>query len=311
MSAQAVLFDVPGPRARRRQTLAGLAGILVVLATLGLVVWQLREQLTWDKFQPFLDPVTWTAYVIPGLVGTLVAAGISVLLATVLGFLLGLGRLSHLAVVRWVTSAVVEFFRSVPVLVMMVFAWAIYMFNGLFEGDTLPLMGVITGLTVYNACVIAELLRAGVHGLPKGQREAGLALGLTRGQTLTQILVPQAVTAMLPSLLSQLVVILKDTALGYMISYPELLNRLGTLSSNKGNLIAAYVIGALIFIVINYLLTTLAGTLQRRVRRRSAARPEPVFGNLAAPPANDTELYTDTHHFETDDERDARLRTPR
>lgn len=305
---QAVLFDIPGPRARRRQNIAGAIGVLLVLAVVGAIAWALRAQLTWTKFQPFVEGVTWSAYIIPGLLATLQAAVISVLLATVFGFLLGFGRLSHIGVVRWACSIWVEFFRSVPVLVMMATANAVFLFNGVFSGDTLPLMGVITGLTLYNSSVIAELLRAGVHGLPKGQREAGLALGLTRGQTMTQILLPQAVTAMLPSLVSQLVVILKDTALGFWISYPELLNRLGILAANKGNLIAAYLVGALLFILLNWLLTRCAAVLEKRTRRRSAARPERVYGNLAAPPDPDGELYTDTHHFESADEHERRTK---
>lgn len=308
MSAQAVLFDIPGPKARRRQTIAAAIGVLLLVGMLGLVGYQLRAQLTWEMFRPFSEGETWTAYVIPGIVGTLKAAAISVAAAVVLGFLLGMGRLSHVGALRWMVSAFVEFFRSVPVLVMMLAGYYIFMYNGLFEGDALALMGVVTGLTIYNSCVIAELLRAGVHSLPGGQREAALAIGLSRRQTLTTVLLPQAVTAMLPSLVSQLVVILKDTALGYMISYPELLNRIGTLSSVQGNIIAAFLVAAVIFIIINWLLTQLAGLLEKRMRRRSAGRPEVVFGNLAAPPGADIELYTDTHQFESDDEFDRRTK---
>jgi glutamate transport system permease protein len=139
------------------------------------------------------------------------------LLAGVFGVLFGMGRLSPNPVIRWIATVVVEFFRSVPVLVMMFFTFYFVSYNFASEtlpANTFPLVAVITGLTLYNGSVVAELIRSGVGSLPKGQTEAGLAIGLTRGQTLRTILLPQAITAMLPALVGQLVVVLKDTALG-------------------------------------------------------------------------------------------------
>ena len=209
-------------------------------------------------WSPFLDPASWTAYLIPGLIGTLIAAAISVVLAIVFGILLGMGRLSQLKVLRIVCGAFVEFFRAVPVLMMMLFAYYFGLFVLQISGDALPLFGVIVGLTFYNSCVIAELVRSGVHSLPKGQREAGWAIGLTPTQTLTSVLLPQAITAMLPSIISQLVVILKDSALGYNIAYLELLRQGQNLATFKGNLIPTLIVLALIYIVINYGLTRIA-----------------------------------------------------
>ncbi len=95
--------------------------------------------------------------------GTLTAAAVSIALALVLGFLLGVGRLSRHTGIRWVSSVIVEFFRAVPVLIMMIFAYFLYAFYDVFPAQYLALAGVITGLTLYNGAVIAEIVRAGVR----------------------------------------------------------------------------------------------------------------------------------------------------
>jgi glutamate transport system permease protein len=285
MSAQAVLFDVPGPRARRTYRIVGAVAILALLGLVALIIRGLANpadnQLTAEKWGPFLDPVTWTAYLVPGLLNTLKAAAIAVVLSLVLGLLLGVGRLSTVRVLRVVCGAFVEFFRSVPVLVMMIFSYYFGVFVLGIVGDAASLFGVVAGLTLYNSSVIAELIRSGVFSLPRGQREAGLALGLTPSQTMSTILLPQAVTAMLPSLLSQLVVILKDTALGYIINYSELIRGGQNLSTNYGNLIPAFLVLAAMFIVINYALTAVARLVERRLQRSAKGGP-PVHPELTS-----------------------------
>ncbi len=224
MSAS-ILFDAPGPKARARQRVIAVIGGLVMLAFVAFALWKLWEKgnLEPAKWTPFLTGEIWTAYLIPGLLNTLKAAAISIVLAGIFGVIFGMGRLSPNKAIRWVSTIVVEFFRSVPVLVMMIAAFSLYAFQVKMDPDYTPLAAVVTGLTLYNGSVVAELLRSGVGSLPKGQAEAGLSIGLTGGQTLRSIQLPQAVTAMLPALVSQLVVVLKDTAIGTIITYPELL----------------------------------------------------------------------------------------
>jgi len=194
------------------------------------------------------------------------------------------GRLSQVRLVRIVCGALVEFLRSVPVLVMMVFAYYFGIFVLGIIGDGSSLFGVVTGLTLYNSAVIAELIRSGVHSLPRGQREAGLAIGLSPGQTLRAVLLPQAVTAMLPSLLSQLVVILKDTALGYIITYSELIRAGQNVATFFGNLIPMFIVLAVIFILINYSLTFVARLVERRLQRSAKGGPpvDPTLASAAA-----------------------------
>ena len=296
MSAEvSVLFDAPGPRARLRHNVIAIVGGLAIAVLLFLLVRALaaKGQFTAAKWSPFLEPATWTAYLLPGLRGTLVAAFFSIILAIVFGILLGMGRLSQLSGVRWACGIFVEFFRAVPVLMMMLFAYYVFLFGFQISGSLLSLYGVIAGLTFYNSSVIAELIRSGVGALPNGQREAGLSIGLTPFQTLRMVLLPQAITLMLPSIVSQMVVILKDSALGFLILYEELVRAGQTLASARGNLIPTFIVIAAIFIVINYLLTLLARYLERRLqtaRRGPKAPPaDPMLNPALAPAIGATE----------------------
>ncbi|HEY5848819.1 MAG TPA: amino acid ABC transporter permease [Microlunatus sp.] len=288
-----VLFDAPGPKARALYRVIAVIGVVILLGIIALVIRGLanpdNNQLTAEKWVPFVEAESWTAYLIPGLIGTLQAAAISVVLAIILGLILGMGRLSEVRVLRIASGAFVEFFRAVPVLVMMFFAYYFGLYILKISGSQLPLFGVVVGLTFYNASVIAELIRSGVGSLPRGQREAGLAVGMTPTQTLTAVLLPQAVTAMLPSIISQLVVILKDSALGYAINYLELLRAGQNLATFRGNLIPTLIVLAAIYIVINYGLTKLASAVEQRLRTGKrgirAQPPDPLETGGGAPGA--------------------------
>ncbi len=270
MSVQAVLFDLPGPKARARHRVLSLIGGVLIAAVVGAILWLLRNELTPQMWAPFLDPESWSAVILPGFIATIAAAAVSVVTAGLLGVVLGLGRLAQTTWISWASGIFVEFFRSVPVLLMMIFSYYAFIFSGVLTGPAASLAGVVTGLTLYNASVIAELVRSGVHSLPKGQTEAGLAIGLTPQQTLRTILLPQAIRAMLPALVSQLIVVLKDTALGYIITYPELLQSAERLSARFGNLFVAYIVVALIFIAINWALSVLATKIEGYVATRQA-----------------------------------------
>ena len=276
MSTQAVLFDAPGPKARVRHRILTVVGILIAIAIAYVVIQKFNEagQLKAFMWEPFVtDPAVWTNYLIPGLKGTFTAAGISIVLAVIFGLLFGMGRLSPVGPVRWFCGVIVEFFRAVPVLLMMVFAYFGYFAtSNLVPNVHAPLAAVVTALTLYNGAVIAELVRSGVHGLPKGQAEAGLSVGLSPGQVLRSIQLPQALTAMLPALVGQLVVVLKDSALGYGITYLELLTWSKTLGSAYANTVPAYIVAGILFVIINYTLTKLAVYLEGRLKKRRAKK---------------------------------------
>jgi glutamate transport system permease protein len=272
-----VLFDAPGPRARVRNHVISAITAVVTLLVLWVVYSRLeaKGQLDAAKWKPFLTSNLWVTYVLPGVQGTLTAAAVSIVLALALGFVLGVGRLSTHNVIRWVCSVFVEFFRAVPVLIMMIFAYFLYATYDVFPSKHLALAGVITGLTLYNGAVIAEIVRAGVNALPRGQSEAASALGLRWGQTMRSILLPQAVTSMLPVLISQLVVVLKDTAIGYQITFLEMVRQGTNVGSAYGNYIPALIVIALLMISVNFSLSAFAVWLEGRMRR-SRRGPAPL-----------------------------------
>ncbi|WP_410536052.1 amino acid ABC transporter permease [Streptomyces sp. KL2] len=297
MSDLSVLYDAPGPRAKARN----LVYSAVFLVLLGLVLWWVldtmagKNQLAAEKWSPFVtDSRVWTTYLIPGLLNTLKAAVLAIVIALPLGALLGIGRLSEH---RWVSrpvGTVVEFFRAIPVLLMMVFANQAYAQFTDIDSEVRPLYAVVTGLVLYNASVIAEIVRAGILSLPSGQTDAAKAIGMRKSQIMIYVLLPQAVTAMLPALVSQLVVIVKDTALGgAVLGYAELLNQTRVITANYGaNTIAALTVIALIFIVLNFLLTSFASWLEGRLRRGKRSTGAVLHGGA------DTEMEFDEPHIE-------------
>ncbi|WP_219418068.1 amino acid ABC transporter permease [Pseudonocardia nigra] len=281
----AVLYDVPGPSAKRRYLTGSIVAGVVLLAVLAVVIARLaaQDQFTAEKWSALVNPTdsdfvqVW-ALLANGLQNTLVAAALAMVLSLVIGTVLAVIRLTSAPWYRWAVVGVVELFRGLPVVVLIFFASRVLPEIGV----DLPIMWfLVIGLTAYNSVIIAEIVRAGVNSLPAGQREAALAVGMTRGQTLRLILLPQAFRVMLPTLISQLVVILKDTALGFIISYPELLQTGQIIIQNLDNPIPMYFTIALIFIAINYALSKLAEYMERRLSRARRTPAGPPGKTLA------------------------------
>lgn len=274
MSAQSVLFDALGPRGKRTATIINIVGAALLVLSVVFLLIKLNDagQLAGNLWSSALSANAWTNYYLPGLQNTLISALYAVVLALLFGLLFGVGRLSSNRAIRWFCGLVVEFFRAVPVLIMMVAAAAIGYLIGL-DRTIVPLVAVVVALTLYNGSVIAELVRSGVHGLPKGQREAGLAVGMTRAQSIRSIELPQALIAMLPSLVSQFVVILKDSALGQLILYSELLRSARLLGSGAPfPILQTLFVAAVIFIALNFLLGWIAQRLAKRLGSRTSGR---------------------------------------
>ena len=281
-----VLYDHPGPRARRLNLiLTVLFGLLLALGIWWVIaILHGKGQLDWEKWRPFVQGRTWTTYLLPGLFKTLEAAAISVAIALPLGAVLGIARLSEHAWLRWPAGVFVEFFRSVPVLILMLFAFTLWF--TVFSAAS-PLAGVVIGLVLYNGAVLAEVVRAGILSLPKGQTEAAQAIGLTRTQTMLSILLPQAITVMLPAVISQLVVVVKDTALGgILVGFVELRRAASTSATYYKNLLPTYVVIALIYILLNLALAWSASVVERRLRTRGTGSAggavAPGLGAVAA-----------------------------
>jgi len=281
MSSPTVLFDIPGPRARRRHRIGTFVGGLVVLALIGLALWRLGSN-------GQLDPARWAVLFDPNsgvpqafgnaLVNTLQVAAVAMVAATLLGALLAVGRLSDHRWMRTPVTLVIEFFRAVPLLILILFCLLYLPTIGL-EID--PFGALALGLTLYNMAVLAEIFRAGILSVDRGQREAASALGMRKYQVMTLVLLPQAVRRMLPVLIAQLVVLLKDSSLGFIVGYFELLRQARSLveffNFKFGDIYTfqLYVAAALIYIGINLVLSWLARAIERRTRRNKKAAATP------------------------------------
>ncbi len=307
MSAQQLLFDAAGPAARRRHLAYGAVGAVLIAAVLFVALRAMADngQFEAAKWSPFLSSSSWEFYLLPGLISTLKAAAVAIVLSMAFGIALAMARMSDLPALRWAASIFVEFFRSVPVLIMMIFAWTMLVKNealssaaasvGISSADV-TFVAVVVGLVLYNASVICEVVRSGVTSLPSGQREAGLSIGLSSSQVRRAILVPQALTAMLPALVSQIIVITKDSALGYVITYPELISRTRQLGSAESNTFVAYLVAAAIFILINYSLSKLAEWVEARQRRKGhTAGPVGSAETITQPPPGAAERLDGAH----------------
>ncbi|GAB3419604.1 amino acid ABC transporter permease [Flindersiella endophytica] len=223
-----------------------------------------NEQITPDKWE-FLGDPEWLVAIGIGITQTLTAAGIAIVLSVVFGLVFAIGRISDRAIFRWPSMAVVEFFRAVPLVLLILFIFLAF-------GTTTERLGaLVLALMLYNGSVLAEVFRAGLNAVPRGQSEAAYALGLRKTQVVLLILAPQAITTMLPAIISQCVVALKDTALGYIISTEQLSSTIKLLYADEDNPFVAGIVAAAIYIAINYALSKLAQWLESRQRRKGKA----------------------------------------
>ena len=266
-----VLYDAPGPKARRRARILSAVSVVVFAGIAVLIGLRLHEtgQFEADRWSPLywpLDesfPTVWRRIGL-GLATTLLAAALAITFSLVLGTALTVTRLMLGRTARFPLVVVAEILRGSPVVLLIFFAWRVLPQAGI---ELSLLWYLVIGLTAYNFVVIGEILRAGVAALPRGQREAGLAIGLSPRRTLMMIQLPQAFRLMLPALISQLVVIVKDTSLAaiVLIGPQELLKVGSQLAEFFRNPLQAYLLIAVIYILVNSLLGRVAVIAERRL----------------------------------------------
>lgn len=257
-----VLYEEAGPRTRARHRLYSVLASLLLLALGAGLLWRMYSegQLEYDLWEPFVTPAYMIA-ILEGLWETLQMALLSIVFAIVFGLVFGVGKLSDHLWVRWPSWVVVEFFRAVPVLLLMVFIFLAY---GIGDGFG-SYWSVVFALTLYNGSVLAEVFRAGINAVPKGQSEAAYAIGMRKTQVMNIVLLPQAVKIMLPAIISQMVVALKDTSLGYYIVAPGLTAVGKAVYTQFNNQFQTVIVIAAIYIVANLALTGVAHMVQNRI----------------------------------------------
>ncbi|MGI8625932.1 MAG: amino acid ABC transporter permease [Geodermatophilaceae bacterium] len=274
-----ILYDNPGPKARRRILLGTIVGIALILGLIAYVLIKLagNGQLEGQRWAVLFDPRSSVPqFLLNGLLATLQVAALGMVLATALGALLAFGRLSDHRWVRIPVVTFIEFFRAVPLLVVI---FAAFLLPPSFGLPISAYAALVVGLTLYNGAVIAEIIRAGILSIDRGQSEAAYGIGMRKWQVMTFILLPQAIRRMLPVLIAQLVVLLKDSSLGFIIGYLELLRSARSLVEffrvDFGDQYSfqIYVAAALVYIAVNVILSVFARWLDKRLAR-SKKSPE-------------------------------------
>ncbi|WP_072415445.1 amino acid ABC transporter permease [Collinsella phocaeensis] len=262
-SIRDALYEAPGPRTRRRMHVATAVSAVLVLMGIAAIVRQfyVTGQLA-PRYWSFLTrPTTW-AFLLQGFRGTVSVALVAGAIALVLGLLLMLGRMSSIRALSAACRGVIDFFRGVPSLLLIYFFFLVVPQYGIklssFWMITLPVALAASG-------VLAEVLRAGVNAVPAGQVEAARSIGMRPAQIMRTVILPQAVHFVIPSLISQLVVVVKDTTVAYVVSYPDLMQNARVLITNYDALVSMYLTVALVYILLNYAINKLSGIVARRM----------------------------------------------
>lgn len=256
LSIKDALFEEPGPKARARIRIATVISLMALSALLVLMVRQfyITGQLESRYWSFFLKFTTWR-FLGMGLLGTVEAATIGGILALLVGFILMLGRLSKFKALNAVSIVIIEFTRGVPTLLFIYFFFLVVPQFGI---KMTALWKVVIPVALSACGIVAEVLRSGVNAVPKGQREAAISLGLSEGSTFIKVILPQAIRYVIPALISELVIVVKDTTFAYVVSFPDLMQNAKVLISNYDALLPVYLVVAIIYIIINYLLNRLS-----------------------------------------------------
>ena len=298
MTQNSVLFDAPGPRAR---VISHIVSAVTILAVVAVAAWAfmilnapresggitLPGMFDASRWNIFTDAQVWGS-IGTGVWNTLRAAAVAAVGAVALGIAFALMRSSTLVWVSKPITVLQEFLRGMPVLLMMLFI--------LLVAATSPFWAVVFALVLYNGTIIGEALRAGLVSLPRGQREAALSVGMGVFQSKMLVEFPQAFRQMLPIIVAQLVVLLKDTSLGYIVGYQELIrNNMVYLANYYGNryLFSLFVVTLLIYIAINLALSFFARWLSARSASGSGGRKrgrKPLPAQILARQGTDTQM---------------------
>lgn len=266
------LFEAPGPKTKRKILIGTVISSIAIAAILVWVVLRLYQMGQFDaSYWYFFGQWSTWRFLLQGLAGTAEVAVTAGVIALALGILFMFGRISKNRVVSGIFRVIINFFRGIPSLLLIYFFFLVIPSYGIkmpaFWMLTLPISLTASG-------VLAEVFRAGVNAVPNGQREAALSLGMTEGKVLRKIILPQAIRYVIPSLISQLVVVVKDTSVAYVVSFPDLLQNARVLISNYDSLVSVYFVVAIIYILINYAINELAVRMARQSGTKVVTRAQ-------------------------------------
>lgn len=249
-SLEDILFAAPSPRAQTiTSTVSAIAAAVLLLLVLGVVFrFHSAGQLEAPFWEFFAWPTTW-AFLVKGMLGTLASAAMAAVIALTFGLVLLLGRLSRLRLVRWPSIALIEFLRGTPTLLLIYVCFLVLPSAGI-KLSTYWMLTLPIGLS--TAAVVAEVYRAGVLAVPRGQADAARSLGMTEAQVFFFVVFPQALRYIVPALVAQMVIVVKDTTFGYVVTYGELMQNAKVLVANYNSLVPVYLVVAVLYCLVNY-----------------------------------------------------------
>ena len=264
-SIRDALYEPPGPKAKRNIIIATILSLAGLAFLLWAVIHQfyITGQLDRKYWFFFARATTWK-FLAEGFLGTIEAAVISGVLAFCLGFCMMVGRISNRKAFEWISTALIEFTRGVPTLLFIYFFFLVVPQFGW----KLATIWKISLPVAISACgVVAEVLRSGVNAVPKGQKEAALSLGMYEWKVFIKIIFPQAIRYVIPALLSELVIVVKDTTFAYVVNFPDLMQDAKVLISNYDAMLSVYLFVALVYVLINYLLNKASDVIANRRKK--------------------------------------------
>jgi len=249
-----ILFAAPSSQARTVMRVASvLAAAALLLLAVG-IVYRFKDagQLAPRLWEYFAWATTWS-FLARGLLGTLASAAMAAVIALALGLVLLMGRMAPLRLVRWPSIAAIEFLRGTPTLLLIYVCFLVLPSVGI-KLSTYWMLTLPIGLS--TAAVVAEVYRAGVLAVPRGQTDAARSLGLTESKVFFLVVFPQALRYIVPALVAQLVIVVKDTTFGYVVTYGELMQNAKVLIANYHALVPVYLVVALLYCLVNYAIST-------------------------------------------------------
>lgn len=256
MTMQEALYERPGPKTRKKIAIFTSITIVLIVILLGVVIYQfyINGQLDKKYWYFFLRLSTWK-FIGKGLIGTVEAAVLSGIMTFILGFLYMIARISPYKILNLIGTALIEFTRGVPTLL---FVYFFFLVAPQFGVNLPSILRISLPVAISASGIVAEVLRTGINAIPKGQKEAALSLGLTNVKVFLKIVFPQAFRYVIPSLISEMVIVVKDTTFAYVVNFPDLLQNAKVFVSNYDALLPVYLLVAIIYILINYALNKLA-----------------------------------------------------
>ena len=261
-SIRDILYEAPGPKTRKRIAIATVASLVALAVLLVVIIRQfyITGQLDAKYWSIFTRYTTWR-FLGRGLAGTIEVALMSSVVTFAGGLVLMLGRISRSRVLRGISTVLIEITRGIPTLLFIYFFFLLAPQFGL----KLPAFWKITlPVSISAAGVVAEVLRSGVNAVPKGQTEAAVSLGMRSGSVFFKIVFPQGFRYVIPALIAEIVIVLKDTTFAYVVNYADLMQNAKVLISNYDALLSVYLVAAVIYILINFLLNKLSVAIAKR-----------------------------------------------